>query len=291
MPTESLIHGLSDISRHYDGFVLDQWGVLHDGNHAYPGVYEVLTNLRKAGKQVVILTNSSKSVAVNERRLAERFGISRDLYKSLVSSAEVMIDILLARGGKLFRNTVSNIYVVADGTDAGLVDDSPWRRVADPRDADLLMLLSVDPRQSLDSHEGWIAAACAKRIPLVCCSADLQTVTPDGVYTGLAAVTSEYEARGGTVINFGKPEPYVYEICARALLGVARDKVLALGDQMWSDIYGAKKFGFDAGLVGTGASENRFSSESSINNLVREVEQIRQTEGYAPDWLLPALRW
>ena len=37
--------GVRNLADRYEAFILDQWGVLHDGTNAYPGVHEVLHHL------------------------------------------------------------------------------------------------------------------------------------------------------------------------------------------------------------------------------------------------------
>ena len=32
-----LANGLRDMAHQYDAFLIDQWGVMHDGHHPYPG--------------------------------------------------------------------------------------------------------------------------------------------------------------------------------------------------------------------------------------------------------------
>ena len=41
-------------------FLLDMWGVLHDGSQPYEGVLDAIEMLKKEGKTLVILSNSSK---------------------------------------------------------------------------------------------------------------------------------------------------------------------------------------------------------------------------------------
>ncbi len=62
--------GLADLASRYRGFIVDQWGVLHDGGAPYPDALEGLAELRAAGKRVVLLSNSGKRAAVNRQRLA-----------------------------------------------------------------------------------------------------------------------------------------------------------------------------------------------------------------------------
>ena len=43
----------------YDGFILDQYGVLHNGEHPLPGVLETLRELKQKSKKLIILSNTS----------------------------------------------------------------------------------------------------------------------------------------------------------------------------------------------------------------------------------------
>ena len=46
MPQESLLEGLTqDLIDRYDGFILDQFGVIHDGVTALPGAAEAIAKL------------------------------------------------------------------------------------------------------------------------------------------------------------------------------------------------------------------------------------------------------
>ena len=38
----------ADLAAQYDGFIVDLWGVVHDGVSTYPGAVECLTRLRAA---------------------------------------------------------------------------------------------------------------------------------------------------------------------------------------------------------------------------------------------------
>src|SRR5262249_57596493 len=81
-----VVAGLSSIVDRYDGFILDLWGVLHDGVRPYPGAVDALRRLKAAGKRTVILSNGPRRAAAVARRTAA-IGIGPDLYDGLPSSA------------------------------------------------------------------------------------------------------------------------------------------------------------------------------------------------------------
>ena len=63
--------GLYEFMDSYDGFIMDQWGVLHNGIEPYPGVMDALNQLKKRDKQVIILSNSGKRSDYNAKRMKE----------------------------------------------------------------------------------------------------------------------------------------------------------------------------------------------------------------------------
>ncbi|WP_298943043.1 hypothetical protein [uncultured Psychromonas sp.] len=73
------INGLKDIIDNFDTFILDQWGVLHNGGDAFPEAIEALHFLKSQNKKVVILSNSGKTGSFSYGRLKDS-GITRDLY-------------------------------------------------------------------------------------------------------------------------------------------------------------------------------------------------------------------
>ena len=58
--------GIRDLAERFDVFILDQFGVLHDGVAPYSGAVETLVRLQELGKRTLLLSNSGKRSAPNE---------------------------------------------------------------------------------------------------------------------------------------------------------------------------------------------------------------------------------
>jgi ribonucleotide monophosphatase NagD (HAD superfamily) len=54
------IEGLNAIASQFDVMLIDQFGVIHDGQRLYPGAARALAELHALGIPVVIITNSGK---------------------------------------------------------------------------------------------------------------------------------------------------------------------------------------------------------------------------------------
>ena len=51
---------LQHLTEEYDAFLLDQFGVIHNGKTAYPGAVDAVRSVQRAGKKIVIISNSSR---------------------------------------------------------------------------------------------------------------------------------------------------------------------------------------------------------------------------------------
>src|SRR5271169_6755246 len=79
--------GMRELATDYDGFILDLWGVLHDGFTPFPGVLDCLERLIAADKRIVILSNAPRRAADVIARMTE-IGIRPGLYHHVMSSGE-----------------------------------------------------------------------------------------------------------------------------------------------------------------------------------------------------------
>jgi ribonucleotide monophosphatase NagD (HAD superfamily) len=73
------LSGFAPLADRYDGFVLDLWGVIHDGVNAFPHAVETLGRLRDAGKRTLLLSNVPRPNDAVETMM-RRMGIVDALY-------------------------------------------------------------------------------------------------------------------------------------------------------------------------------------------------------------------
>ena len=138
--TPRSIGGLCEIIGQFDVYLLDQFGVLHDGAHPYPGVVETLRALHGAGKKLVILTNSGKRAEPNLDRLAA-MGVPRETICGVTSSGEVAWSGLRDGGFAGGAGRKRKIAIIGrDGDDYGF-GGLDVTFVATPGEADFLLML------------------------------------------------------------------------------------------------------------------------------------------------------
>ncbi|MEM5583393.1 TIGR01459 family HAD-type hydrolase [Roseibium sp. AS2] len=281
-----------DVLPDYDVFLIDQWGVLHEGHAVYPGAHEALREIKQAGKTTLILTNSSKSNLVNADRLERQFGIGSDCYDHIVSSAHYLIEALVRNPASVwpgFAGSSPRAFVLADGRDIAIVEESGLACAPGIAEADYVLLLSVPPGEGSADHEHWIPDAIRRGLPLVCPSADLHSVSVKGLVNGLESVVSAYARGGGSFVNFGKPSSSIYEVVRSLTDCPAPARVLAIGDQTGSDIAGAKLKGYHSLLVLTGAGTARLGT-GDLEKAAGILDAPAFPEAERPHYIMTSLK-
>ena len=88
-----VLSGVRDIVDRYDVFLLDMWGVMHDGQVAYEGVLDVVSKLKEQGKDLIILSNSSKRQN-NSIKMLNKLGFDPSDFSKIITSGEVAYHML-----------------------------------------------------------------------------------------------------------------------------------------------------------------------------------------------------
>jgi HAD superfamily hydrolase (TIGR01459 family) len=276
------IAGLGEIAGGYDAFLLDQYGVLHDGMRLYPGALEALRQLAAQRKIVLVLTNSGKRAAANRERLV-RLGIGRELFLDAVSSGEAAwVAIRDGRLGEPFRPG-RRAYLVGRAGESYGFDDLDLKPVDRPGQADFLLILGSNaPATSLDDYADMLRAAAAEGIPALCANPDRLMLTPSGRLPAPGAIAARYAQLGGPVTWIGKPHADIY----RAALTLAGNpppaRALAIGDSLEHDIAGAAAAGLATLLIRAGVSEGLS---------LADLEVRCRSAGVFPNWTAGELRW
>lgn len=243
------ISGLSDIAADYDLFVVDQWGVLHDGAKPHPGAVEALTRLKATGAPVALLSNSGKRVAESYKRLAA-LGFDRGLYDLCITSGEQVHRGLRDRNDPFYAALGPKFLMFAWDADRGIVEGTDCQEVDSVDEADFILCAGTD-RDSLAAYEPVLRRALARGLPLTCANPDRVSVQPDGsLKICPGAIAEMYEAMGGSVRWHGKPGRDAYD-AIRAETGIRDGAGLGIGDSLAHDIAGAAGAGMD-GLFITG---------------------------------------
>jgi HAD superfamily hydrolase (TIGR01459 family) len=258
----------------YDAFIVDLWGVIHDGDKLYPGVAATLQHLQEEGKQVVFLSNAPRVAAKAERNL-EALHISAALYQNIVTSGQVAHDLLSA------NPTRRKYYYLGPSKDEDvLADVLHITRTDDTASADFILCTGYE--RDGQPHEEIIPVL--KKLfplPLLCINPDMEVVKQDGTqFLCAGAVAAEYTAEGGKVAYIGKPFPEVYA-AARALFD-DNARILCVGDNPATDIKGANDAKLDSLLITGGVMQVRYGAITEA-----QAREICTMANISPTYVLP----
>lgn len=283
--------GLREIAAEYDGFILDLWGVLHDGRAPFPGVLDCLERLRAEGKRTTILSNAPRRAALVEARVAE-IGIPRSLYDHLMSSGEETWQHLSRRVDPFYAALGSTCYHIGPQRDDNMLAGIGLRRVTEVAEADFV--LNTGPSEfdaTVAQYEPMLQAARARDLPMVCANPDLVVIHSGRRAICAGALAQRYEEIGGAVRWHGKPFPSIYETCF-GLLGIAdRGRILAIGDSLRTDIAGANAVGIASVLVLGGIHGEELGVAQGVLPDPAKLEAAVAASGQRPSYAIAHLTW
>jgi len=283
--------GIADLVSDYDGFVLDLWGVLHDGVSLYPGVADTMSRLSAAGKSFVMLTNAPRRAwAVSEQMAA--MGLPDALCRPVMSSGEATWRELLARSDPWYAGLGRRCYHIGPERDENLFDGLDLERVDALDEAD--MILNTGPwrdGERVEDYEDCLSTGARLGVSMICANPDLQVVRGGKRIICAGALARRYEALGGTVRYLGKPHASIYDYCFEHLGGVERRRILAIGDSLRTDIAGAAAAGIDSALVVGGIHAEELGATDGAEVDAEEIARLCEREGLNPVAAVPAFVW
>jgi HAD superfamily hydrolase (TIGR01459 family) len=281
---------MSVLATRYDGFILDQWGVLHDGTRPYAGATECLKRLHGAGRRIVVLSNSGKREAEN-LRVMSRMGFDVSLLERCVCAGEEARRAIEERADLFHAALGRRCFAFTRAGDRAVLEGIGLQFVDRVEEAEFLAVLGIDsPQRSLADYEDELAAGVRRNLPMVCANPDIARLTLEGLVDAQGVLAVRYEALGGRVFYHGKPYPAIYKSCLTAL-GCAPERVLMVGDSVDHDVLGAARAHIASALI-PGAVHGP-ELRVSWGGLPEENRWHRfaATASAQPDYLLAAFNW
>lgn len=277
------ISTLGEITDRFDVILSDVWGVLHNGVSAFPQASVALEAARKAGKTVVLITNSprpSNGVIPQLRAL----GVPDSAYDRIITSGDVTRE-LIAQGPK-------KVFLLGPERDLPLLEGLDVE-VAPEAEATVVVCTGFfdDETETPEDYTDMLKGFVARGVPMICANPDLVVERGERIIPCAGAVAAYYEQLGGEVRIAGKPHAPIYEACMVAAKEVrgdfAKDRVLAIGDGMPTDVKGA----INAGLQLLYVSGGIHAAEYTLNGETDEALMNAYLKGQnaAPGWWMPRL--
>lgn len=280
------LNGFGDIAASYDGFILDLWGVIHDGVTPYPGAIDTLQRLRDMGKPAVLLSNAPRRAAVAQMALRE-MGIDDALYTGIMTSGEATHRALAQRSDPWFAALGRRVFHLGPVRDRNVIEGLDLVRVESPGEAEFVVNTGPDDLagpSEVQDHEDVLQACRKAGLPMICANPDLEVIRGGVRVICAGALTLRYEAIGGVACWLGKPDPVIYAPVLE-MLDVPQGRVLAVGDALRTDIAGAAAAGIDSCWVLGGIHGEELGNDQA------KIEAAADAAGLSPKAWVASFAW
>jgi HAD superfamily hydrolase (TIGR01459 family) len=289
-PPLRLYGGIGEVAEDFDGYILDLWGVLHDGLRAYPPTLECLERLRALGKRIAILSNGPRrATAVAER--CRELGILPQHYDHLMSSGEETWRHLKARSDPWYRALGRRCFHLGPARDLGMREGLDETFVEALADADFILVTGIlRSEDRIEDYEPFLGEALSRGLPMVCANPDLVVVRGETIELCAGTVADRYAEMGGDLRYHGKPHAPIYRTCLELFDGIAPERILAVGDSLRTDVAGARGVGVAALFVASGIHARELMGTDGTVDLER-LAVLCGAQDTWPLGVLDAFRW
>ncbi|MDJ0946847.1 MAG: TIGR01459 family HAD-type hydrolase [Kiloniellales bacterium] len=290
-PPVPIHDGMAALADSYDAYILDLWGVLHNGIAAYPHAIDCLKALKARGKKLLVLSNAPRRAAgILERNI--ELGLVPELYDALHSSGEETWLHLKERPDAWYRDLGGRGFHLGPARDRGIREGLEVAFVEDLAEADFILNTGADRAEDrVEDFEDLLQAARARGLPMVCANPDLVVMRGAAMEICAGAIAARYEALGAEVRYHGKPHADVYRR-AFALLGVGdRARIAGVGDSFRTDIAGARAAGIDGIFIAGGIHIEELAPDAAGRPDPDRLAVMAAESGHHPAAVLPVFRW
>lgn len=273
------ISGLGSIADQYDALLVDIWGVIHNGKVPFDDAVVALQRFREERGPVVLISNSPRpSIAIPAQ--FDEVGVPQTVYDAIVTSGDATID-------ELARHAPGPAFKLGPDRDDRLYENLDLN-FSDLENAKFITCTGLfdDENETPDDYADLLSEARELNLPMVCANPDVRVKRGDKmIYCG-GALAEAYSDMGGEVIYAGKPHQAIYRLSRAWLKEVAgyeidSSKILAIGDNIHTDLLGAQNENYDCMFVASGVHDGNAT----------QVTELLGKHGIFVKYMLSSLRW
>ena len=289
-PEIPVLDSIKELGSRYRAWLVDIWGVMHNGHRAFPGAVAATRTFRAQGGIVVLLSNSPRpSTSIQEQ--LRRLGVPDDAYDATVTSGD------LTRH-ELAKHHRATVFHLGPERDRPIFDGLDVER-GPHENAELVVCSGLfdDETEEPGDYAGLLRELAARQLPMICANPDHMVERGDRLVWCAGALAQLYEQQGGPVIYAGKPYAPIYHLALETIgklagMSVAMDQVLAIGDGVNTDIAGAAGVGIDAVFVASGLHVPPNSGDGGGETLDRaHLAELFAHAKRRPLGAMHALKW
>ena len=245
-----VIRGIRELAETSDAWLVDVWGVMHNGAVAFQAAADACAEFRQRGGYVVLLTNAPRPgpAVVNQ---ISRIGVPQKAYDAVLSSGDVTRGLVTEWRDK-------RIHHLGPERDRGIFEGIDID-FSTSIDADIVVVTGLidDESETPEDYTTTLKSLQRRGIAMLCANPDIKAERGDHIVYCAGALAEAYERFGGDVVYAGKPHLPIYELALGMIDDgrgekVPKERILAIGDGLHTDIAGATAAGLRSVYVASG---------------------------------------
>ena len=248
--------GLSSIADNYHLFYVDLWGVVHNGVSLHEEAIKALKEISKKNKDYVLLTNAPRPNS-SVKSFLEKLGMEKEIRDHVFTSGEAALNYL--------KSNLSNnfFFHVGPPRDFDLFQNFKKMKSKNIENSEYILCTGLfdNYEENLNYYKDLLIKHTSKK--LVCTNPDLTVHRGNKEEYCAGYIAKIFEELGGEVTYYGKPHKEIYKMCFKQ-----KEKVLAIGDNLRTDIKGANNLNKDCLFISNGVHRNEFSNNVELEKLL-----------------------
>ncbi len=231
------------------GLILDLDGTVYRGEEAVPGAAEAISSLRARGVAIRYVTNRANRTTGEVQRQLQGMGLECGP-DEVITSAEATADFL----------EPEPVYVIGE---RGLLEALDRRGFVIDAVSAKTVIVSYDRGFSYDKL-ATAARLIGNGARFVATNADRGLRIASGLVPGTGSLVAAVEtATGVKPLIVGKPERLIFDITLRSM-GLSAENVVAVGDNLDTDIPAGAAAGIRTAFILTGVSTRADLARTSV---------------------------
>ena len=249
------LNHLAEIYKNYDTYIIDLWGVIHNGVKLNSMAIEAVRNLIQSKKKVIFLSNAPRPSATVVDFLL-KMKMKKEYLSNVMTSGEAA---MYAINKNIFGK---NFYHLGPKKDDSIFEKVKKNQTS-IENCDFILCTGLldEHENNLMYYKNYLAKHTSKK--LICTNPDLIVHRGNLEEYCAGYVAKIFEELGGETIYYGKPHKEIYEMCFNK-----NEKVLAIGDNLRTDIKGANNLDKDCLFISNGVHRNEFKNDNDLTNLL-----------------------
>jgi HAD superfamily hydrolase (TIGR01459 family) len=261
------------LSADYPVWLCDIWGVVHNGLKGYEAAAHALSQHRKKGGIVILVTNAPRTSRDVVRQLND-LKVPPQSYDRVITSGDVTQTLVK-------DHAKGKVYHLGPPRDLSMFAGQSVKKVSlAEAHAVLCTGLVNDDVETPDDYADLLSHMKGLNLPMICANPDKMVRKGSRLLYCAGSLAEKYSAMGGHVLMAGKPYEPIYTLAlqiAGTIAGreIKKSMVLAIGDGPETDIKGAADFGIAVVLIADGVTDASDGLDATLARVKAKVPHAK----------------